>query len=678
MKTLKRILCSLLAIVTAATAFVACKKDGNETQSGSSSGGSSEQTVTNIEYTNYPLVSGGVSEYKIVLADETLYSERLARDELVDFFYQATGVTLKSVTESETAYSENAKLIILGDTKFTENTGVTVADIPTQGFTLKTVGSNLFILGKDYGVLYGAYEFLHQTFGFEIYAADEIALAKNVKDMKLPKFNFSDNPDILYREPNYGPLNDIVVCNRFRLNDNIWMTEKGNFVHNSIQEYLPLTTYYDDTKSTYRPEFYNDTATQLCYTAHGDAAKLAEMQDIVFERMQYIINKFYNQGDFRESLSFTQEDNSQWCECDTCKEKIALYGANSATLVQFINPVAKRVREWLAQEWPGHTVNIAIFAYVKSEQAPVKNIDGNYLPTRKLTEDEVASIVDNKLGEQTVYTVEGAKFVEEKSLYLEDNVALFYAPFYADYFHDFSSSKNAGYMETMRKWMAVSNKMYLWFYSTNYRDYLMWYDSFNSMQPIYRLVKQSGGIYFFDQGRYNSSALTGFDMLKCYLNSKLAWNVDADYTKMINDFFEHYFKDAAAPMMKYFNSFRSWSQYLKENTSISGNVSTQIAIASYWPKQILTSWEDCIYEAYKAIEPLKATDKTLYEKLYTRIEKEGIAIRFHLYDLHENKYEEATLKELRKQFKADATRLGFTKLTEYGSLETNVYAKWGV
>ena len=131
-------------------------------------------------------------------------------------------------------------------------------------------------------------------------------------------------------------------------------------------------------------------------------------------------------------------------------------------------------------------------------------------------------------------------------------------------------------------------------------------------------------------------------------------------------------------MMAYFNSFRSWSQYLKDNTSISGNVSTQISSATYWPKQILCGWEAYINEAYKAIEPLKATDRTLYDKVYERIEKEGIAIRYHLYELHENTYEEAELKALRLQFKADATRLGFTKIREYGSLQDDVYSKWGI
>ena len=92
----------------------------------------------------------------------------------------------------------------------------------------------------------------------------------------------------------------------------------------------------------------------------------------------------------------------------------------------------------------------------------------------------------------------------------------------------------------------------------------------------------------------------------------------------------------------------------------------------------MVGWEDCINEAYKAIAPLQSKDKVLYEKLYDRIQKESIAIRYHLYSLHANTYEETELKDLRKQFKADATRLGFTKAEENKSIQDKIYSAWGV
>jgi len=668
MKKLKRIFCMLFATVTAFTAFASCK----DNEDGSSSSSSGEEVK--IEYTDYDLVKNGVSEYKIVEMDETLEYERFAKSELVEFFYEATGITLQTVTESEVEYNDNAKLIILGDTKFTEKAGENVSEIPQQGFTLKTVGSNLFVLGVDHGVLYGVYEFLHQTFGFEVYAEDEIALAKNVKDMKLQKFDFSDCPDILYRQPNYSAISaSLTTARRYRMESNIWITQKGNFVHNTFSEYFPKSDY-----QAQHPDFYSLDGSQLCYTAHGNAEELQLMQDLTLERMKTLINRCYSVGDFRGSLSFTQEDYATWCNCEACTKDLELYGAQSSSLIRFINPVAKRLREWLAEEWPGHEVNIAIFAYLKSRGAPVQQFNGEYMPARKLTAEELESVSNGQLNGQTVYQANGVSYVEEESLYLEENVAMFYAPLEANFMYDFDNSKNEGFMTTLVQWGAISKKVYLWLYSCHFSDYLIWYDSFNSMQPLYRMAKEIGSVYMFDQGRYNAGALTAFDMLKCYLNSKLAWNVDADYTGLIDDFFANYFKNASAPMRKYFNSFRIWSEYLKANTKIPGQVQSSISDKTYWPKRILEEWQGYIKEAYKAIEPLKATDKTAYEKVYERIEKEEITIRFHLYDLHGDSYTPDELTELRRQCKADIIRLGFTKISEGGSLTAYIESSWGV
>ena len=664
----------LLATVTAFTVFASCK----DNEGSSSSSSPSDNTEITLEYTKYSLVSGGTSEYKIVTKDEVLYNEGFAQEELVEFFYEATGVTLETVSESEVQYSDEAKWIILGETQFTEKAGVDFANIPEQGFTLKTVGSNLFVLGEDYGLLYGVYEFLHQTFGFEFYAADAIALTRGVKDMKMPKFNFSDAPDILWRQPNYGAISsDIKTSQRFRMMAP-WITGQGNFVHNSFDEYFGK---YSKDNPVHPEKYYSDSKTQLCYTAHGDAEALKAMQTIVVDRMKTLINNKYQNGEFIGSISFTHQDNNDWCTCESCSKMIEAYGTAAATVINFINPVAERIREWLAEAWPGHEVNIAVFAYLRTEQAPVQLIDGEYLPARKLTAEELATVVDGKLNGETVYQPkknEENYYVIDEDMYLEENVALFFAPLLANFHFDFNHAKNAGAMETIRRWDAISQKMYYWLYSGHMNDYFIWYDTFDSMQPLYQMVKDCGGVMLFDQARYDASSLTAFDMLKGYLNTKLAWDVDADYSKLIDNYFENYFKDAAEPMKKYFKSFRHWSEYLKENTNIPGQIQTTISSKKYWPKQILVQWEGYIEEAYKAIAPLKNTDRALHDKLYERIEKEGIAIRYELYNLHASTYDPDELIKLRTQFKADVIRLGFTRISEGGALVDGLLKNWGI
>lgn len=628
---LKRILITALAAVMCFSAF-GCGKDS----------GQNAVPVNEIKYTDYDLVSDGQSAYRVVVSEDSVYNERYARDEIVDFFFESTGVTLGKTTDAETEYSDDAKLIIVGETAFTDRAGIDT-ELEDQSFTLKTVGSNLFIYGgDDVGTLYGAYEFLHQNLGWEIYAADEIAIDRNVKNRKLIDFDFTDSPDIRWRAPNYGPLNDAIVANRFRLNRSVWMSQNGNFVHNTFSEYLPESKYGDHA------DWYGDNAEQLCYSAHGNAEELKLMQDAVVKRMQELVTYFYDQGKYLESISFTHEDNSDWCTCDACKAEKEKYGVDSAVLIHFINPVAERMKAWMEETYPGHELTIAIFAYVKTEEAPVRKVGNEYVAI-------------------------------DDTVYLNDNVAIFYAPYYANYYYDFYSDKNAAYLDTLKKWNVLSKHLYLWTYSTNFLDYLGWYDSFNSMQSIYRMARDMGATYLFDQGHYNTNSLTAFDNLKAYLNSKLAWNVDADVQAMTDAFFANYFKDAAEPMRKYFDSFRSWSEYLRQNyENFSGLVNTYIFNAEHWPKQVLVQWGNYIDEAYEAIEPLKTSDPQLYSTLYDRVTAESIAIRYHMIEFHGNTFEAEELDLMRRQFKADADRLGFTNLTEGGSLNDMVYSKWGL
>lgn len=637
MKKFTRILCIVLALTLPLTAALAgCKKKKKTEEE-------NNQPENTVRFTEHDLVKNGGTAYKVVLPEDAVYYETFAADELVNFVYEATGATLGRTTEEEATYSADAKLIILGDTAFGAHSGKEVSAVPEQGFTLKTVDTNLFILGRDLGVLYGVYEFLAQNLGFEVYAADEIALERNVKDKKLIDADYSDAPDILFRTPNFGSTDSVLTANRMRMTRDIWMTRNANFVHNSFGEYLPYNTYFEDHEEWYSlPD-----ATQLCYTAQGNAEELSAMQDAVLARMQNIINYFFEQGDFRGSLSFTHEDNNDWCTCTACTALKNEYGAESVTLIHFINPVARRLKEWLAETWPGHEVNIAVFAYLKTETAPVKKEGGKYVPV-------------------------------DDSVYLEDNVALFYAPYNANYYYGFDAEPNATFRETLDKWMAISKKLYLWTYNVNFRDYLGWFDSFNGMQSIYRMARDNNAIYFFDQGKYNTSALTGFDHLKAYLSAKLYWDADADFNALIDGFFENYFKDAAEPMRAYFDSFRAWAEYIKTELGASGRCNTSIYKAEHWPKQVLNLWMGYIDQAYAAIEPLRGTDPQLYAKLYDRILSESIANRFHLIEFHASTYEAGELLAMKKAFKADADRLGFTLYTEYGSLASTAYEKWGI
>lgn len=606
----------------------------------------------NITYSAYKLIENGRSDYVVVIPQNAKLNEKNAASELTNWFYESSGISLPLKTDDSVTYSESSKLIILGQTSLTENSGIDVTKIKAQNFTLKTVGSNLFIVGgDDLGTLYGTYEFLRHNFGYEAYASDEIAIDKNVTNRELIDFDLSDGPDIQWRQPNYGSLDNTMAAMRFRLNKSPWMMQNGNFVHNTLSEYLPYKVY-GETNGKWYDNFENGDSepTQLCYSAHGDSEQLELMQKAVIERMKALINYYYEDGDYKELISFTHEDNGSWCECQTCKESAQKYGTDSAVLVKFINPVAKAIDEWMDEVWPEQEIAISIFAYMRTLDAPVK--------------------------------AEGDKFVPiDDSVKLEDNVSVLYAPYFAEFAYALEHSKNSTYYTIIKKWQAVSKKMSFWLYSTNFVDYLGWYDSFNSMVDNYKLVKDCGGYYLFDQATYDTSALTGFDYLKAYLNSKLAWKVDENVNEMTYNFFENYFKQAAKPMRAYFDSYRSWSLIAREELGMGSSVRLNIYSKEYFPKQVLMQWLEYINQAYDAIESVKNSDLALYNRLKNRINKESIAIRYHLIEFWGNTFEKEVKVEMQKSFKSDAESLGFVYLGEAATgmtISKLVYAKWGL
>ena len=134
---------------------------------------------SSVENTDYKLVENGKSAYKLVVADEKEgMNEEVGAWEVQELFKEATSIELEIVYESDVTYSKDSKLIIMGDTKFTEEADVEVSKIPHDGFVLKTVDSNVFVLGESMGVVYGGYELLAQTVGYEYFVSGVYSLDK--------------------------------------------------------------------------------------------------------------------------------------------------------------------------------------------------------------------------------------------------------------------------------------------------------------------------------------------------------------------------------------------------------------------------------------------------------------------------------------------------------------------
>ena len=612
---IKRPLCFIFSFLTIIS-VVGCKSKGNEKIE------IPEYEEEPIEYTQYKLVDNGKSDYKIVLENNASYDEEIAALEIEELFEEATSVKLSTVSESEVSYNENSKLIILGNTQYTQNAQIDVGAIPKDGYTVKTVDSNLFILGEDCGVVYGVYEFLKKTVGFEYYVADVYALNKDVKNLYMPKLDNSDSPDIEYRADAWGAETSEQGKYRARVKDvgDAFMHDGMHYVHNTFR-WLPKESFEEEHSC-----WYSDDGQQLCYNAHGDPNELALMQEEVLKQMQYQIDYYFSLGDFSPAISFTQEDSSSgsWCGCEKCKSDNDTYGAKASSLIRFLNPIARELKSWLNEKWSGHEVTIVFFAYQETEGAPVKEENNEYVPI-------------------------------DESVVLEDNLAVWIAPIRGDYIRSVKDVNNESIISMFKKWSVLTQSFYVWTYDTNFKNYLMWYDTFNALPDLYKFVHNYGAKYVFNQGQiYSGSNFTSFDAYKIALNYKLMWDTDVNVKHFTDNFFKTWFGSAANDMREYYESFRSWSEYLKSEKGLNGHIYIDGYTKDEYPKQVLYGWLENIENAYESLESLNQTSPKEYAKYYNRVKAESMSIRYALIQIHgEN--------DMKEEFKTDAIKLGFTK-----------------
>lgn len=609
--------------------------DGEETFQGTH--------IYDYEERNDYLISEGESEYKIVIPKGSDSLLQFAANEIVMFLELSTGVTLAVVSDEDVSYTAGDKYISLGDTTVAAAAEAALdTDVGVSGFQIKTKDNSVFLLGGGrYGTLYSVYEFLFRTINFRAYNSDAY-LYDTLAQVKMYDFDITDIPDFTYRVNNYGAeRNDAALTRRLRMNaeEDIWIKVGSNYWHNTF-DYLPKNEYLEA-----HPHWYSTdpSTSQLCFNAQGygtvTSGELGDMVDALFEKFVECVEA----NPDVENITITQQDGSGWCTCAACKKELETYGTNAASVVRFCNAISDKWADYQAEKGTDRQINIAFFAYGKTEKAPVtKNTDGTYSPI-------------------------------DETVICRDNVNVFYAPIAADYNHSFYESENQGYADTMKAWKACSDKLYLWLYSTNFNYYMYPYNSFNSMQNNYKFALAQGGSYIYDQAQWNNAASTGWSVLKMWLNSKLQWNSSLDFNALLDEFFSAYYGPAAEEMRELFEMYRAHCAYLENEVGVSGNIYASLITERNWQSGVLNAMNAQIEKAYAALDAT-ADD---YETYYDRICLESIAYRYMDITLYGSRKNQEEQMQDKREFKEDCERVNITMLTEKSNI-SSLWTDWKI
>lgn len=590
------------------------------------------------------LVNNGATEYKIVIPESASGLLQIASADLNRFLSEATGTTIPIVKDTEITGAD--KVISIGETTLLKNTDISYSfdELGKDGYKILTKDDDVYLVGgSDYGSLYAAYTLLEILVDWDYYAQDCYTLTKGLTQIPLYDFDMTDIPDIPIRVASDGVVEtSSQALYRFRerpLTEN-FIFVKNYWAHNSFQ-YVKDSPDVNDT-------WYNNAKTQLCYTAHGDADQYEKMQEACFITLRDALI----QTPDRDGVTFTIEDNSDYCDCDACNAMKTKYGALSSTVILFLNDLNTRVRAWFETEEGkpyARDLRIVFFAYNAYETAP--------------------ATLNSSTG----------KYEANAGIQMDDGVYCMLAPIRMDYYLPITDPANQEYYNNLKSWgdLAQGN-LYLWLYSTNFFNYLAPYDCFDSFAENYRLAKECNAYYLFDQRQTDERVtITGWSILKDYVCSKLAWDVNRNPEELIDKFFDGYFGPAAPEMREIFDQLRLLTEYNKEHQEMSGQSTIYLSLTNekYWPKDILEQWLVKYDLAEEKIAPLKESNPALYQAYLERIQKEKLSTLYLFVECYSYNTSAALIESYKAEFKELADKFSVTKYYESHDISL-LYDKW--
>jgi hypothetical protein len=168
-------------------------------------------TGFNTLHGNVVFVKNGKPAARLVLSDNPTATAKYAASELAKHIRMATGVLLEIQSESEVT-NENISRIYIGETKAARRFGIDANSLPREAFVMRSVGNDLFIVGKEdngnpldernpnVGTLFGVYDFLENMVGVHwLWPGDAGTFIPKTNTIEIANVNRLVAPDLQFR-----------------------------------------------------------------------------------------------------------------------------------------------------------------------------------------------------------------------------------------------------------------------------------------------------------------------------------------------------------------------------------------------------------------------------------------------------------------------------------------------
>jgi len=440
--------------------------------------------------TDLTLIRNGSSNYEIALPQNADSIELRSSNELQKYFKKITGVGLSISDENKTSTNHR---IFIGNTIEGKALNVGVDEI-----IIKVRDNDLFILGGDSkSTLYAVYTFLENYLGCRFYAPDA-EIIPELNDVTLPS-------DIDYRYT--PPVTTRTVHSRLYYNNKEFADKRkvtaeafpkyvpGFGVH-TFNRFIPPSKYYDT-----HPEYYafrdgRRIPTQLCLT-NSD----------VLEMVKDTVASLLKQNPDSEVISVSTNDNTLYCQCDSCMAIDEREESPAGSVIDFVNKIAV--------EFPDRKISTLAYQYTRKAPKQIKPEENVLITLCSIECDRSAAI--------------GEKCLD----FADDLIA----------------------------WGKITDNIRLWDYTTQFTNFLAPFPNIHTLQTNIQLFRDNNAKWIFEQHSHHPSELFEF---RSYLTAKLLWAPDINQDIIIEDFLNGYYEEAAPFVYKYITTIHDEIQQEKD------------------------------------------------------------------------------------------------------------------
>ena len=453
-------------------------------------------------------------ECMLVIPQPTTEPVKYAREELRSYVELMTGVRLVGCTDAQPLPE---KAILLGNTRFTKEIlgeDFDVSSLGTDGFRLVAKGNRVLILGSDVrGVIYGVYELLERFGGCGWYSSsckvipecDAFTVPDGLDDTQKPAFTV--------RSVSWGDVaRDPKFAVRLRINDNTYpaiplefggcayrYAKRAGIAH-TFNGLLPSHEWFPT-----HPEYFcevdgkrrSGNETQPCLT-NPDVLKI-----VVSNALDRLAADPY-----ARMVSISQNDNQMYCRCAKCAAVDEEEGTHTGSLLRFVNAAAAE----LEKKRPDVLVQTLIYEYTR-KPPKITRPRHNVVPCLCAFE-------------------------------CSRNVPIPARAFKGD----------ERFMDDLEAWGRLTDHLYIWDYSTNYRNYQYPMPIEHTFRENILAYRKNRVKYIFMEGSGANHA--DFSELKAWLFAKLMWNPDQDEKALLDRFFAGYYGAAAPFVREYYDRMR--------------------------------------------------------------------------------------------------------------------------